>query len=78
VVVSKKNGKFKIYGDFKKLNATTKKDSFPLPFINEVLNIVARCEAYSFLDGYFGYHHICRAPKDKYKTSFVIDWGAFI
>jgi hypothetical protein len=47
-------------------------------FINEVLNLMVRCEAYSFLDGYFGYHHICRAPKDKYKTSFVIDWGSFI
>jgi hypothetical protein len=31
VVVPKKNGKLKIYVDFKKLNATTKKDPFPLP-----------------------------------------------
>jgi hypothetical protein len=52
VVLPKKNGKLKIYVDFKKLNATTKKDPLPLPFINEVLNIVVRCEAYSFLDGY--------------------------
>jgi hypothetical protein len=36
--------------DFKKLNAATKKDPYPLPFIDEVLNIVARYEAYSFLD----------------------------
>jgi hypothetical protein len=78
VVVPKKNGKLKIYVDFKKLNATTKKDPLPLPFINEVLNIVVRCEAYSFLDGYFGYHHICIAPKDKYKTSFVTSWGMLI
>jgi hypothetical protein len=39
---------------------------------------MVRREAYSFLDGYFGYQHICGAPKDRYKTSFVIDWGAFI
>jgi hypothetical protein len=56
VVVLKKNGKLIIYVDFRKLNAITKKDPFPLPFINEVLNIVVGCEAYSFLDGYFGYH----------------------
>jgi hypothetical protein len=56
MVILKKNGKFKIYVDFRKLNAIMKKDPFPLPFTNEVLNIVARCEAYSFLDGYFGYH----------------------
>ncbi len=60
------------------MNATTKKDPFPLPFIDEVLNIVTRCETYSFLDGYLGYHHICIAPKDRYKTSFVTDWEAFI
>jgi hypothetical protein len=52
VVVPKKNGKLKVSTCFKKLNATTKKDPYPLPFINEVLNIVAGCEAYSFLDGY--------------------------
>jgi hypothetical protein len=52
VVVPKKNGKFIICVNFKKLNATTKKDPYLLPFINEVLNIVARHDVYSFLDGY--------------------------
>ncbi len=73
VVVPKKNGKMKIYIDFKKLNATTKKDPYPLPFINEVMNIVVGYEAYYFLDGYLGYHQISIASKDKYKTTFVID-----
>jgi hypothetical protein len=36
---------------FQKLNETTKKDPYSLPFIDEVLNIVVRYEAYSFLDG---------------------------
>ncbi len=44
VVVPKKNNKLKICIDFKKLNATTKKDPYPLPFIDEVLNIVVGCE----------------------------------
>jgi hypothetical protein len=52
IIVPKKNGKMKICIDFKKLNVVTKKDPYPLPFINEVLNIVARYEAYSFFDGY--------------------------
>jgi len=30
----------------------TKKDFFPLPFIDEVVNTVVGCEAFSFLDGY--------------------------
>ncbi len=56
VVVPKKNGKFNIYVDFKKLNATNKNDPFPLPFTNEVTNTMVRCEPYSFLDGYFWCH----------------------
>jgi hypothetical protein len=49
MVVLKKNGSLE-YVDFRKLNVATKKDPFPLPFIDEVLNTVVGCEAYSFLD----------------------------
>jgi hypothetical protein len=52
---SKKNGKLKICVDYKKLNATPKNDPYPLPFIDEVINTIARHDTYSFLDGYFGY-----------------------
>jgi hypothetical protein len=58
---------------FQKLNATTKKDPYPLPFTNEVLNTIARHDVYSFLNGYFEYHQIFITPKDRYKTTFVID-----
>jgi len=45
VIVTKKNGNLRIYIDFKKLNVATKKDPYPLSFIDEVLNIVRRYEA---------------------------------
>jgi hypothetical protein len=70
-MVPKKNGKVKIYIDFKKLNVTTKKDPCPLHFTNEVLNTVIMYEAYSFLDGYSGYHQISIVLEDGYKTAFV-------
>ncbi len=57
VVVPKKNGKLRICIDFKKLNAATKKDPYPLPFIDEVLNIIVGYED-SFLNGYSRYHQI--------------------
>ncbi len=56
MVVLKKNGKLKICVDFKKLNKATKKDPYPLPFSNEVLNTIVGYEGYPFLDGYSGYH----------------------
>ncbi len=77
MVIPKKNGKLKIYVDSEKLNAATKKDFYPLPFTDEVLNIVARHDVYSFLDGYSRYHQISIAPKDGYKTTFVTYWEAF-
>ncbi len=78
MVVPKKNGKLKICVDFRKLNKATKKDPYPLPFFDEVLNIIVGYEAYSFLDGYLGYHQIYIAFKDRYKKTFVIDWGTFV
>ncbi len=52
MVLLKKNGKLSICVDFKKFNKATKKDPYPLPFFDEVLNIVVGYEAYLFLDGY--------------------------
>jgi hypothetical protein len=53
---TQKNGKLRICIDFRKLNVATKKDPYPLPFRDEVLNIIARYEADPFLDGYSRYH----------------------
>ena len=42
--------------DYRKLNKATKKDHFPLPFINEMLEWLAKHSYFCFLDGYSGYH----------------------
>jgi hypothetical protein len=60
---------------FQKLNVAIKKDPYPIPFIDEVMNIIAWYEAYSFLDGYSAYHQISIALEDRYKTTFFIDYG---
>jgi hypothetical protein len=73
VVVPIKNGKLRIYVDFRKLNKATKKYPYLLPFSDEVLNIVIRYETYSFLDEYSRYHQNFIPLEDKYKTTFVIN-----
>jgi hypothetical protein len=78
IIVPKKNGKLRICINFLKLNAATKKDPYPLLFIDEVLNIVVRYKAYSFLDGYSRYHQISIVLEDIYNNAFIIKWGAFI
>jgi len=42
--------------DYRKLNKATKKDHFPLPFIDEMLEWLANHSFFSFLDGYSWYH----------------------
>jgi hypothetical protein len=78
IVIPKKNRKLKICIKCRKLNVPTKKDPYPLPFIDEMLNTIVGYEAYSFLDGYSRCHQISIAPKDRYKITFVTNWGAFI
>ena len=50
--------------DFRKLNAVTKKDHFPLPFLDQVLERVAGHDYYCFLDGYSDYFQIAIALED--------------
>jgi hypothetical protein len=63
---------------FQKIKYSHKKDPCPLPFINEMLNTIAGYETYYSLDEYLKYHQIFIALKDKYKTAFVTNSGAFI
>jgi hypothetical protein len=71
VIMLKKNGKLKICVDFKKLNVATKKDPYPLPFTDEVINTIARHEVYTFLDDFFGYHQISITSENWYKIAFI-------
>ncbi|MCO5610893.1 hypothetical protein L7F22_065136 [Adiantum nelumboides] len=77
VVTPKKNGKWKVCVDYKPLNAATKRDHFPLPFQDEILNEVARNEPYTVCDGYSGYYQIRIAEKNQHKTTFITPWGCF-
>ena len=64
VMVPKKNGKIRICRDYRKLNAVTKKDYFPLPFTDSILDAVAGHDSYSFLDGFSGYNQVKIAKED--------------
>ncbi|GKE20831.1 reverse transcriptase domain-containing protein, partial [Tanacetum coccineum] len=63
--------------DYRKLNNATRKDHFPLLFIDQLLECLAGHEYYYFLDGFSGYLHIPIAPKDQDKTTFTCPYGTF-
>ena len=47
---------WKIFIDYKKLNIVTRKDHFPLPFIDQILDRLTGNEYLCFLDRYSGYN----------------------
>jgi len=63
--------------DYLKLNAGTVKDHFPLPFIDQMLERLAKHEYFCFLDGYSGFFQIPIHPDDQEKTTFTCNYGTF-
>jgi hypothetical protein len=53
------------------------KDYFPLPFIDQVLDILFGKKYFSFLDGYSRYNQILIAPEDHEKNNFTFPWGTY-
>ena len=78
VVQDKKdNGEIRIFMDLRKLNDASTHDPFPTPFTDEVLDNVGGQEAYSFTDGFLGYHQIMIHEEERHKKTFAIEWGSF-
>ena len=63
--------------DYRKLNKATRKDHFPLSFLDQMLDGLAGHEYYCFLDGYSSYNQIVIAPEDQEKTTFTCPYGTF-
>ena len=63
--------------EYRRLNEVTRKDHFPLPFIDQLLERVSGHPFYCFLDGYSGYFQIEIAPEDQEKTTFTCPFGTY-
>jgi hypothetical protein len=57
--------------DYTSLNKACLKDPFPLPRIDQVIDLTARCELLCFLDAYSGYHQIPLVEVDQPTTTFI-------
>jgi len=63
--------------DYRKLNKATHKDHFPLPFIDQMLERLAKHSHFCYLDGYSGFFQIPIHPNDQEKTTFTCPFGTF-
>ncbi|GJT45219.1 DNA-directed DNA polymerase [Tanacetum coccineum] len=77
LVTTRVQNGWRICIDYRKLNALTRKDHFPIPFIDQMLERLAGRAYYCCLDGYSGFHQIPVAPKDQENTTFTCPFGTF-
>ncbi|KAK8562061.1 hypothetical protein V6N12_049114 [Hibiscus sabdariffa] len=63
--------------DYRNLNKATKKDHFPLPFIDQMLDRLVEKAYCCFLDEYSGYNQIAIALKDQEKTTFTCPYDTY-
>jgi hypothetical protein len=78
VPVRKKSGEIRLCVDFKNLNMSSKKENYPLPKMEHILQRVTGASRISMIDGFSGYNQISVMPQDREKTTFTTLWGTFM
>lgn len=63
--------------DYRKLNKATRKDHFPLPFINQMLKRLVKHSHFCYLDGYSWFFQIPIHPDKQENTTFTCLYGTF-
>ena len=77
LLVKKKDGTDRVDIDYCKLNDVTKKDSYPLPRINNALDVLGDAKYFSAMDLISGYWQIDLSPEDQEKCPIIISRGLF-
>ena len=77
LLVPKKNGAMRFCVDFRRLNAATLADSYPLPRMEDCIDSLASARVFSTLDANWGYWQLPISPEDREKTTFTTHVGTF-
>jgi hypothetical protein len=77
VLVKKKNGKLRFCVDYRKLNTETRKDAYPIPRIEDMLDALRDSKWFTTLDLASGYWQVEMDSKDQDKTAFITKQGTY-
>ena len=77
VIVREKDGSIRLCVDYRRLDAKTVRDAFPLPTIEESLDAVGDAKWFSTLDLASGFNQVAMDPADRHKTAFITPFGLY-
>lgn len=77
VLVKKKSGEKRLCVDYRALNSRTKRDHYPLPHIEDLLDQLSGQSLFTSLDLASGYHQIPIAEQSREKTAFITSDGLY-
>ena len=77
VIVKKKDGAIRLCVDYRRLNAVTRVDAYPMPRMDDILNQVGQAKYITTLDLAKGYWQVPVASQDRHKTAFTTPRGLY-
>jgi hypothetical protein len=77
VLAPKKDGSFRFCIDYRKLNAVTIRDAYPIPRVDDTLDALEEAQFISTVDLRSGYWQVEMDPKSQAMTAFISHKGLF-
>ena len=77
VIIKKKDNTIRLCVDYRRLNAETYLDAYPMPRIDDILDEVGQAKFISTLDLAQGYWQVPVAKEDRHKTAFTTPGGLY-
>jgi hypothetical protein len=77
VPVRKKSGEIRLCVDFRNVNRESKKDNYPVPPMEKLLQTMSGANIFSMLDDFLGYNQVLVSEEDHLKITFRTNWGTF-
>jgi hypothetical protein len=75
--VKKKDGKLRLVQDYRKLNAVTIKNRYPIPRITDLIDSLSQAKIFTKIDLRWGYNNVRIKQGDEWKTAFITHRGLF-